>query len=137
VERLTKLDNERVRVHYPSPAQSPNLDFTGIEQAPVKFARGGRIAYEGPTQVRPESDHWALIGNGALQWPMPWRGAMTIELEYQFAEQSSDFVLMLCVAPGRYLLVDINGRVIVNDSTTNLRDEKGVPKRYSSPSPNV
>lgn len=123
---LTKLDNERVRVHYPSPAQSPNLDFTGIEQAPVKFARGGRIAYDGPTQVRPESDHWALIGNGALQWPMPWRGAMTIELEYQFAEQSSDFVLMLCVAPGRYLLVDINGRVKIDDSTTNLRDEKGV-----------
>ncbi|MBL9077068.1 MAG: hypothetical protein JNL08_06180 [Planctomycetes bacterium] len=135
---VTALPDGRVRVAYADPVAAPAADFTVWPDAPFSHEAEGRIAYDGPAAVQPMGPHWGVIGEGFLRWAMPVVGPHQIECDFQIDGEHSWFLLMFCVAPGRYLIVAPSGALSIADGTTGIQDASGnrtyvidVPHRLS------
>lgn len=123
--KVTSLGDGRVEIQYADPAAAPDLDFALWPDAPFEHAAQARLAYDGPTGVFANGETWSALGQGFLRWAMPIVGAQKLEFDYEINGQNSSVHLMLCVAPGRYLLVTASGALVISDDTTGIRDQAG------------
>lgn len=115
-----------IRVVYDEPADLPGSDFT--EEAVWDWKQIlPELVFQGAPQIRNSGGRVELIGSGMLNWKLPLRAPLTMELEVEFTGTGQANLLLgvCCEGEKGVIFGTAHGGIFIADAESRIMDQIG------------